>query len=73
MLPSKLANAIIARSLGIALHDTGCTLKVFRRVFLEDVHLVGEMHRFIPAYAKSQGARLIEMPVNHRERKFGSS
>ena len=73
VLPSKLANAIIARSLGIALHDTGCTLKVFRRVFLEDVHLVGEMHRFIPAYAKSQGARLVEMPVNHRERKFGSS
>jgi len=73
VLPSILANAIIGRSLGLELHDLGCTLKVFRRAFLEDVHLVGEMHRFIPAYAQSQGARLLELPVNHRERRFGDS
>ncbi len=73
VIPSTIANALIGISLGLRLHDLGCTLKVFRRAYLEDVHLVGEMHRFIPAYAHAQGARILEMPVNHRERRFGRS
>jgi hypothetical protein len=73
VIPSAIANALIAISLGLRLHDVGCTLKVFRRVYLEDVHLVGEMHRFIPAYAHAQGARILEMKVRHRERRFGDS
>lgn len=72
-IPSVVANFLITRALGLRLHDLGCTLKVFRSVYLEDVHLYGEMHRFIPSYAQAQGARIIEAAVNHRERRFGQS
>jgi glycosyltransferase involved in cell wall biosynthesis len=72
-LPSTVANILITRALGLKLHDLGCTLKVFRSEYLEDVHLYGEMHRFIPAYAHAQGARIMEVAVNHRERRFGKS
>lgn len=73
VLPSWTANLVIRHALGLKLRDVGCTLKVFRRLYLEDVHLYGEMHRLIPAYAQAQGARILEMPVNHRPRLAGSS
>lgn len=72
-LPSYLANKLISRVTGVALNDYGCTLKVYRREFLENVKLYGEMHRFIPAYAAWQGGRVAEMPVNNRPRKFGQT
>jgi len=73
VLPSKLANWIIARVTGIALHDFGCTLKAYQREVIQDVKLYGEMHRFIPVYASWVGARITELPVNHRPREFGTS
>ncbi len=73
IIPSVVANALIRVSLDLRLHDLGCTLKVFRRAYLEDVSLLGEMHRFIPAFARAQGARIDEVPVNHRARRFGRS
>jgi glycosyltransferase involved in cell wall biosynthesis len=73
VLPSVFANWLIRIFLDLRLHDLGCTLKVFRRAYLEDVSLLGEMHRFIPAYARAQGARIVEMEVSHRERRFGES
>ena len=72
-LPSHVANAIISRMTGVHLHDYGCTLKAYRRDVLEHVRLYGEMHRFIPAYASWSGARITEIPVNHRARLFGKS
>lgn len=72
-LPSRVANLLINRSLDLQLHDIGCTLKVFRRAYVEHMILVGEMHRFIPAYAQAQGARIAEVVVNHRARRFGQS
>jgi glycosyltransferase involved in cell wall biosynthesis len=72
-LPSRIANLVIRRSLGFKVHDVGCTLKVFRRRFIEDVTLYGEMHRFLPSYASSQGARITEAEVNHRPRHAGVS
>ncbi len=72
-LPSKAANALISTVTGVHLHDYGCTLKAYRREVLEPVRLYGEMHRFIPAYASWNGARITEMPVNHRARQFGKS
>jgi dolichol-phosphate mannosyltransferase len=72
-LPSRLANVLINRSLDLGLHDIGCTLKVFRRAYVEHMILVGEMHRFIPAYAQAQGARIAEVVVNHRARRYGAS
>jgi glycosyltransferase involved in cell wall biosynthesis len=70
---SIVANFLIRHSLDSKLHDVGCTLKVFRRAYIEDVALFGEMHRFLPAYAKAQGARVTELPVAHRPRNAGVS
>lgn len=71
--PSMLANGLISRVTGVHLHDYGCTLKVYRRDVLEGFRLYGEMHRFIPVYANSVGARITEMPVRHYPRKFGKT
>jgi glycosyltransferase involved in cell wall biosynthesis len=73
VLPSKIANGLIGWVTGMKLHDFGCTLKAYRREFLADVSLYGEMHRFIPFYAKLEGARIEEIVVNHRPRTRGVS
>lgn len=72
-LPSMIANSIISRVTGVHLHDYGCTLKAYRRDVLEHVHLYGEMHRLIPVYAASVGARIVELPVTDHPRRFGKS
>ena len=72
-LPSHMANGLISRVTGVHLHDYGCTLKAYRRDALEGFHLYGEMHRFIPVFAHSVGARITEMPVHHHPRKFGKA
>jgi glycosyltransferase involved in cell wall biosynthesis len=70
---SRAANWLISRISGVQLHDYGCSLKAYRREILRSVRLYGEMHRFIPIYASWQGARVAEIPVNHRPRLSGSS
>lgn len=72
-LPSMLANWIISRVTGIRLHDYGCTLKAYRREIVENLHLYGEMHRFIPAIASWMGISFIEVETHHRPRRFGRS
>jgi glycosyltransferase involved in cell wall biosynthesis len=72
-VPSWLANRLVARLSGVPLHDFGCTLKVYRRRVLEGVRLYGEMHRFIPIFAAWQGAKVIELVVNHRPRTAGKT
>lgn len=72
-LPSFLANRLISFTTGARLHDFGCSLKAYRREVLDDVHLYGEMHRFIPVYAKWNGARIAEIPVLHHPRERGVS
>ena len=72
-LPSQLANRLVSWVGGVKLHDYGCTLKAYRREVLESVRLYGEMHRFIPIYASWSGARVGEVPVNHRPRVAGRS
>lgn len=73
VLLSRVANALISRVSGLRLHDYGCSLKAYRRDVIESVRLYGEMHRFIPIYASWWGARVTEIPVNHRPRLEGSS
>jgi glycosyltransferase involved in cell wall biosynthesis len=70
-LPSNLANGLISWVTGVHLHDYGCTLKAYRRAALEGFRLYGEMHRFIPVFAHSVGARITELPVRHHPRRFG--
>ncbi len=72
-LPSEIANGIISRQTGVELHDYGCTLKIYRAEFIKNLQLYGEMHRFIPALAGFMGARITEIPVNHRARTRGVS
>jgi len=72
-LPSIMANRLISRVSGVALHDFGCSLKAYRAEVIEGVRLYGEMHRFLPIYAKWHGARITEIPVNHHARTTGSS
>ena len=70
-LPSRLANGLISWVTGVHLHDYGCTLKAYRREVITGFRLYGEMHRFIPVYANSVGAKIIEVPVHHHPRKHG--
>ena len=72
-LPSRMANRLIGRVTGVRLHDYGCSLKAYRREVLADMRLYGELHRFLPALAFIEGARITEVKVNHRARQFGSS
>ena len=72
-LPSKIANKIISLIGGVHLHDYGCTLKAYKRDILKNIKLYGEMHRFIPIYARWIGARVAEIPVRHFPRGSGSS
>jgi glycosyltransferase involved in cell wall biosynthesis len=72
-LPSNLANWLISAVTGVHLHDYGCTLKAYRREVITGFRLYGEMHRFIPVYADSVGARIIEVKVQHHPRRFGKA
>jgi glycosyltransferase involved in cell wall biosynthesis len=72
-VPSKIANKIIRKLTGVELHDTGCSLKVYRSEVIKKIRLYGELHRFIPALARVEGARITELAVNHHARQFGVS
>lgn len=72
-LPSRIANRLIGFVTGTALHDYGCTLRVMRSEVAKALRLYGELHRFIPALAADLGARVIEIPVQHRPRRLGRS
>jgi glycosyltransferase involved in cell wall biosynthesis len=72
-LPSMIANGLISMITGVHLHDYGCTLKAYRREIVTNIHLYGEMHRFIPAIASWLGVSISEVPVNHRPRMAGKS
>ena len=72
-IPSIVANRIISVVTGVYLHDYGCTLKMYRSEVLHHVRLYGEMHRFIPVLAAAAGAKIDEMIVNHRPRRYGKS
>jgi dolichol-phosphate mannosyltransferase len=72
-LPSRIANALISHLSKVYLHDYGCTLRVYRREYIQDIPLYGEMHRFIPIYVTWAGARLVEMEVRHHPRTRGQS
>jgi len=55
------------------IHDSGCSLKIYKRECFTDINLYGEMHRFIPALLKIKGFRIGEIVVNHRPRTSGET
>ncbi len=70
---SKVANKIISKITHVELHDYGCSLKAYKACVAKNLHMYGEMHRFIPALANIYGANIAEIPVRHHPRKFGKS
>ena len=72
-LPSMLSNKLASWLTGVHLHDYGCTLKAYRREVIDEIHLYGELHRYIPAVASSVGARVAEIEVQHQPRSYGNS
>jgi glycosyltransferase involved in cell wall biosynthesis len=73
VLLSRAANSLVCLLFGVSLRDHGCTLKAYRREFLQDLRLYGEMHRYIPVYAAVAGARIVEVVVSHSKRRHGKS
>ena len=71
---SSLAAAFVRKTLiNDGIHDSGCSLKVYKRECFDRVHLYGEMHRFIPAVLKIKGFKIGEEVVDHRARKTGKT
>jgi len=72
-LPSWAANWLIRKVTGVTVKDMGCTLRALRRDLAEELHLYGEMHRFIPVLAQQAGARILQVPVRHHPRTAGKT
>ncbi len=72
-IPSKIANWVIRNTTKVYLNDYGCTLRVYKAEIAQGMGLYGELHRFIPALAKQQGAKMTEMDVKHHPRIHGES
>jgi glycosyltransferase involved in cell wall biosynthesis len=73
VLPSRIANGLISLTTRVYLHDYGCSLKVYRADCIRNIDCYGEMHRFFPAMASMTGAKVVELPVRHHARQFGTS
>jgi glycosyltransferase involved in cell wall biosynthesis len=71
ILPSKVANWLIAKITGVPIHDIGCSFKAYRSKIIKSIRLYSDMHRFIPAVTTMADARIAEVVVSHRRRKFG--
>jgi hypothetical protein len=73
VLPSKVANWLIAKVTGVPIKDNGCSLKAYRASVIKRIPLYNEMHRFIPAMASLAAPRIAQIRVRHHPRRFGQS
>ncbi len=72
-VPSRIANWLIAKVSGVSVHDFGTTFKAYRKEVLADLHLYGDLHRFVPALIAQNGARIVEIPIKDMGRNQGKS
>ncbi|MFH1450627.1 MAG: glycosyltransferase family 2 protein [archaeon] len=72
-IPSKLSNFLNRKITGMNIHDSGCTLRAYRKEAVEGIKLYGENHRYIPALIAGRGYKVTEIVTNHRHRRFGRS
>ncbi|WP_282036448.1 glycosyltransferase family 2 protein [Saccharicrinis aurantiacus] len=72
-VPSKIANKIVRKVSKTNIIDNGCAIKVFKADIAKEIKLYGEMHRFIAISAINEGAKVEQIPVNHRARLAGES
>lgn len=70
---SRISNWIRSRLCRDGMHDTGCSLKIYRKEALSSIKMYTGMHRFLPALFKIEGFKIKEMPVNHRQREKGKT
>lgn len=73
VIPSKIANALIALTTGVKVHDLGCSLRAYRAWVLQTLVREGLNHRYMPIYCAAKGAQIAEIVVNHRPRTVGRS
>ena len=73
VFPSRVFNRLVSWLTGVQLHDHNCGFKAYRAEVLREVHLYGELHRFVPVLAAGRGFKVGEIVINHRPRKFGRS
>ena len=73
LLPSRVANALIAKLIGVKIHDNGCTLRAYRRELIEKTRIYADLHRFMVPMLSLSGAYYKEVEVNHRPRTRGES
>lgn len=71
--PSRLANKLIRRVIGLDIHDFGTTFRLYRSDLIAHIKLIGEEHRFVPALAQMVGAKIVEVPIENIERPVGVS
>ena len=72
-LQSRIGNGVRNWITGDHITDTGCSLKLVKREAIDRVALYTGMHRFLPTLVRMHGFKVVEMPVNHRPRKYGTS
>jgi len=70
---SRIANRLRRRFTTENIHDSGCTLRVYKKECIADLELYGEMHRYIPALLLWKGYKIGEVKVKHHERKYGTT
>lgn len=70
---SKVANSITRILTGTSVHDMNCGFKLYKKEVSQSIDLYGDMHRYVPALVAAKGFKIAEVPVNHRQRKFGVS
>lgn len=73
VFPSRVFNRLVGWVTGVHLHDHNCGFKAYRADVLREIHLYGEMHRFVPILAASRGFTVGELVIHHRPRKYGRS
>ncbi len=73
ILPSKIFNKVVSMATGLELHDFNCGFKAYSRTLAGSLRIYGELHRYIPALAFSEGFRVTELKIDHRPRAFGKS
>lgn len=72
-ISSKIGNGVRNWITGDKVYDTGCPMKLFKRSVADSYFLYEGFHRFLPTLARMNGFRVVEVPVRHQEREFGTS
>jgi len=73
VIPSRIFNWLVGWLTGVRLHDHNCGMKCYRKEVLNEIHIYGELHRFIPVLAANRGFKVSEIVIHHRPRRYGRS